>query len=247
MNIRLLYFFFLLSIAQGMMAQFSSLGVVKDSVYIDKRCKISLSRENLYVATGQGLYKFEIWNADKGWEKMAMTDNAVYDFEVRGDTVIALSETSLFISTDKGETTKKITIDSIVPEWDKGHILKYLRGMAIHPFNTKKIHIAHNKGISYTEDGGNRWIVVDTLLWMEGLFYNPLNSQNLIGYYNQTSPDFANVYISKDGGFNWESVRGYVGATTTIFHNVTFHPTDENKIMICGTGIYAISEDQGHT
>ena len=119
-----------------------------------------------------------------------------------------------------------------------------MTGMALHPSDTKRIHIAFGVGLFYTEDGGDTWVAVDSLMSIDDLEYNPLDEKNLIGYGCPNGGQ--RVYVSTDGGFKWERTRGYDDINTT-FTDAAFHPTDKNRIVICGYGIYAMSNDQGHS
>ena len=105
-------------IAQGLMAQLISLGLVEES-NIEKEIPNGIKRgyfyftpelqfvsdNQLYAGTPNGLYRCNISspNAVK-WEKLPITDDIIEDFEIRGDTVIVLSRKELLLSIDGGMT-----------------------------------------------------------------------------------------------------------------------------------------------
>ena len=241
--------------AQAMMAQLTSLGFVEKY----NSPKLSLLDNQLYAATSQGLYQRNLDHADSIWRKLPSIEGAVTDFEVRGDTLIVLTDSCLMISTDGGFTSKSISVDAIVPGWKEDPYYNgstsfgkiKMQGLAVHPQNTKKLYVAY-KGLSYSEDGGESWHTVDENMRIEGICYNPLDATNLIAYTHTTTDIIvleknAKVYVSTDAGANWKQVSGFHGSYTTELKGIAFHPTEADKAMLYGTGIYAISEDSGLT
>lgn len=146
MKSRVINLFFLLLVTQNVVAQLISLGVIEDSLHEDSDYRIEFYGDYLYASSSQGLYRFDLSNSTDGWEKLSICDSPVVDFEVRGDTILVLTNNQLFTSTNEGTTI----IDVISPDESK----KKLTGFAVHPSNTKKIHVAFKHGLSYTEDGG---------------------------------------------------------------------------------------------
>ena len=228
---------------QSMMAQLTSLGWIEDSISAYHDYKIEYSNNKIYAAASRGLYQRELELSDE-WVKLAFTDSAIVDFEVHGDTIVAISDSLLFISVDGGKTANSIFIDKIDPYRKNTHIIKTLRGVAVHPSNANKIHVTLKKGFAYTDDGGITWSRGDSLIWLDDMVYNPLDDKNLIAYHNND----VNIitYVSVDGGCNWEQTKGYDDYLRKIY-SVVFHPIDKNKVILCGGGIYAISKDQGHS
>ncbi len=241
----------MLFVIQHMQAQLTSFGPVEQ---LGTGRKVSFHNNHLYAATSQGLYMREVDNSESGWEKLPLTDYAVKDFAVRGDTVIALTDTLLFVSTDGGETAKSISIDVIAPGWrDNPHYNEEavfgsirLRGLALHPADARRFYVAY-RGLSYTEDGGTNWSIIEGTPFLEGLYYNPIDANNLIAYSNEsvTANSMAKVYTSTDGGYTWDNSIGYVGGSITYFRDIAFHPADKNRLIMCGESILAISADQG--
>lgn len=244
MKTRIISLCLVLIATQSLMAQLTSLGSAEQ---IGGCYKLSFHDRQLYAATSTGLYLHNVDNKDGDWKKLPIASCAVTDFAVRGDTVIALTDTLLYVSTDGGETAKSIPLNVIAPENNTAFEMK-LSGLAMHPTDGTKFYVAYG-GMSYTEDGGNSWVEMSTSNYIEGLFYNPSDETNLIAYTNKSAinTNRATVYVSTDGGKNWDNPGGYSADAVTVFENVAFHPTDKNKIIICGSGIYAMTEDQGKT
>ena len=240
---------------QSVFAQLASLG------YVEKynSSKVYLLDGQLFAATSQGLYKRGVDDAEGGWEKLSSTNGNVTDFMVRGDTLIVLTDSCLIISTDGGKTSKSISVDAIAPGWKEDPYYNgstsfgkiKMQGLAVHPHTTKRLYVAY-KGLSYSEDGGESWHVVDGNMRIEDICYNPLDETNLIAYAHTTS-DFvvldknAKVYVSTDAGANWKQVGGFYGSNITELRGIAFHPTEANRVMLYGTSIYAMSDDRGLT
>ena len=239
MKLRVFSLCLMLFMAQTMMAQLTSLGGIGDSFSTPSNSKIEFHGDYLYAASSDGLYRYDLNDSMAGWQKIVTTDSLVVDFEVRGDTINVLTNNQLCTSVDGGKTTNGISIDAIYPYWNK----REFTGFAVHPSNTNKIHVALRCGLFYTDDGGKTWVAVDSLMEIVDLTYNPLDEKNLIGYSNYGD---ANIYVSTDGGFIWENAKGYYISSRTC-ESIAFHPTDKNRIMMCGIGNYAISKDQGYT
>ncbi|MBR6601039.1 MAG: hypothetical protein IKK87_04235 [Bacteroidaceae bacterium] len=223
---------------QGLMAQLTSLGVIEDSVLAEEHYKMLFGGNSLYASSSRGLYQYELNESTNEWRKLEFTDSTILDFEVRGDTIVALSGQLLYISTDAGRTANHIPIDSIDPNWNKNYFMRALRGLALHPSDAKKIHVSLSwGGLFYSDDGGLSWVEIDSVISPPYLRYNPLDAKYMIGY--------GTIYVdvSRDGGFSWE--RRLVGRGGRIVHDVAFHPTNKWRIVACGD-LYAMSNDGGY-
>ena len=245
MKSRVINLCIMLFMAQSMMAQLTSLGVIGKTLTTHPGYEIEFHGDYLYAASSHGLYQYNLNDETDGWKKLAITDSAVIDFEVRGDTIITLTDYQLYTSIDGGKTKDSISVEEIRPYWKYDLIEKTFTGLAAHPSSMRKLHVALKRGLFYTEDGGTSWMAVDSLMSIEDLVYNPLDEKNLIGHYNGNG---AIVYVSTDGGFQWEKVKGHEDySLTKTFKNAAFHPEEKNRIVMCGDGIYAMSIDQGYS
>ena len=239
---------------QGTMAQITSLGLVEESniATVDKGgnlCfipELSFADDYLYVATPNGLYRC-LYQSKSEWEKLPLTDELVLDFEVRGDTLIALTRSQLFYSLDGGKTVKADSIIDIVGKSDNSE----LSGMAVHPHDATRLFVAtKTAGLWQTHDGASEWKEVtgndDKKVVLTRLFYNPHDSNQLIGLYNNPVQNNASLLFSTDGGFQWKYGKGeYADGNISQVCNVTFHPTVESRAVACGMGVYALSDDGG--
>ena len=113
MKARLISFFVVVFAIQTVFAQLTSLGSVNNY----NSSKLYFLGNQLYAATSQGLYQRELNGAESEWEKLSFADRKVIDFVVRTDTLIALNDSCLMISTDGGRTSKFISVDAIAPGW----------------------------------------------------------------------------------------------------------------------------------
>ena len=225
----------MLSIVQGMMAQLISLGIIEDSLLAREHYKMLFSDNSLYAASSRGLYQYELDGSSAEWKKLTFTDSTILDFEVRDDTIVALSKYQLAISTDGGNTANIVPIDSIDPTWQMIFFNNTLCGLVLHPSDAKRIHVSQSSGgLSYTDDGGVTWTKINHMS-LPYMRYNPLDYKCLIGY------GIGDIYVSRDGGFQWE-LRNLQGR---LVHDIAFHPTNKWRIVACGE-LYAMSDDGGY-
>lgn len=242
---------------QGVKAQLFSLGLVEES-NIEKEIPNGIKRgyfyfipeikfigDNLlYVGTPNGLYKCDISvPTSVEWEKLPITDDIIEDFEVRGDTIIVLSRKELLLSIDGGMTVLGRFSDTIFLD-TIDYVVRELHNIAVCPNDARKIYVAHEIGyLSYTDDFGLNWSrVSDTGL--ADLYYSPHNPDHLVGYNNSKVTDATGAYVSTDGGLNWEYARrisGTIGET----YRIAFHPANADRLVACGNGVYALSDDGG--
>ena len=256
MRPRFIIMLFAFCVAQGITAQITPLGLVEESNLsaVDKKGamyfvpELSFVDDYLYVATPKGLYRYlcDESGSEAEWEKLPLTDKLVLDFEVRGDTLIVLTREQLLFSSDGGKTTQSISIEEVN---DSGKWA--LSGMAIHPYNVQQMYATCGAKLMRTQNGGVTWeeICYDdgSHIQMTRLFYNPHNPNSIIGFYNKGfTPHYGHLLFSHDGGSAWESGKGkYTGNNTSEIHNIAFHPTIEDRVFVCGSSVYGLSEDSG--
>ena len=237
-KIRLFSLVAMLCMVQSIMAQLTSLGLVEEG-----RCsighhkpipKLEISDNFLYASTEKGLYRYEL-DGDEGWLQMPITDCPVTDFFVNGDTLIITTMEQLYVSYNGG-----INVDtfSIIDIYDTEWVSFYgkIPILGVHPHNAKRFYVGHHNYAAYTEDGGTTWSRQKNI-GACGISYNPLDTQLLVGYFNDIMNGIARLNISFDGGDNWQTetyeAEGYITG-------LLFHPTDKDKILIYGEDIYSI-------
>ena len=258
MKPRLIILLFVFCVAQGMTAQITPLGLVKESDLsaVDRQGvmefvpELSFVGDYLYVATPKGLYRYLCDESEDPaeWEKLPLTDQLVLTFVVRDDTLIVLTRDELLVSLDGGMTAKSLPVEEAT---DSGK--KPLRGMAVHPHDANRIFLSSALKLMYTHDGGTTWeeICYDdgSRILLTRMFYNPHNVDQLVGYYNVVQWA-SHLKYSHNGGFGWSSVDIAAGGELwdkgySETFNIAFHPTMEDRIIICGSNSYGISEDGG--
>ena len=243
---------FVLSMSQGMMAQLTSLGLVEESELaskwnsirkgsLDYVPKFSFVEDNLYAATPTGLYRSKCTSLGE-WEKLPFTDELVIDFDVHGDTLIALSRKELFISTDNGKTFKSISEAEMVGE--SGY---FFTGLAALPSDADVIYVTNESRLAISYDCGSQWTLAEGV-HLRNIYHNPLVENSLVGFSRDLSGS-CYYYYSTDGGYQWndcEHVYVELGNVSEIY-DVAFHPTRAGRIIASGLGRYSISDDNGAT
>ena len=161
MKNRLSCILLMLFAVQSMMAQLTSLGLVEESELgsqwnsirngsLDYVPKFSFVDDNLYAATPTGLYRSKYTSLGE-WEKLPFTDELVIDFDVHGDTLIALSRESLFISTDNGKSFKTIPKTDMV-----GESTEPFTGLAVLPSDARVIYVTNESRLAISYDCGSQ-------------------------------------------------------------------------------------------
>ncbi|MBQ3237609.1 MAG: hypothetical protein IJA98_00880 [Bacteroidaceae bacterium] len=255
MNMRLIYLCLLLCFAQNLTAQLVSLGLIEESSIKDAESngiknghmhfipELSFMDGYLYVATPNGLYKhqYKMSGESSLWEKLPLTDDAVIGFDVHGDTLVLLTRNELLLSLDGGKTSRNISLKEIMGDSDAA-----LEGMAVHPHHAKQIFITNGEKLLYTCDGGVVWSENENQVHLTGLFYNPYNANQLVGFYNNRIQDYSCLLFCRDGGYLWEESKGYyIEGNIAEIYSIAFHPTDIDKAIACGLNVYAYSMDYG--
>ena len=254
MKQRLFYLFLVFSLTQGMMAQITSLGLVEESGIQEGQLYYVIPQmrfvgDKLYVTTPEGLYKRDV-SCDAKWEKESVTETLVVDFEVRGDTLAVLSRDTLYLSVDCGKSYTTIPLNTFIGE--EFYDDRKLCHVEFHPKNANCIYVAY-RGISYSSDFGKTWvqlpfdnIPVGSYTHSSGptnILFNPIDPMHVVTYGNNPIFTSSDVLQSCDGGASW-SFSYYDGGVSEI-HSVAFHPTDKNKMIVCGLETYLMQEQQG--
>ena len=255
MKTRITYLFLMLFAVQSMMAQLTSLGLIEESNVEGKKNEIKrgyyfipeitfVGENMLYAGTPTGLYKCDISNLDAvQWEKLPITDDIIEDFEVRGDTVIVLSRKELLLSVDGGMTAQRRCSDTVFLD-DINYAQREICNVAVYPGDAKRFYVANQTNyLSYTDDFGENWTRIAGT-GLTDLFYSPHNPNRLVGYRFTKPITSAGAYISNDGGSSWTYAEDETQDHTDMYR-IAFHPTDSNRLALCGNGSYALSFDGG--
>ena len=250
MKRRILCILFTLIAVQNIMAQLTSLGLVEESNIASEWNtirdgalgfvpKLAYNGDYLYAATPNGLHRSHC-DSLGAWEKIPFTDELVIDFDVHGDTLVALSRNELFISLDNGKTIKAISKTEFMGE-------EYsLQGIAVSPADAKEIIVTNGYRLAVTHDGGEQWSMEQDV-HLTKLYYNPLVTNSFIGFNNSTTTNECYYYYSTDGYNQWsESEHIYEGlGNIAELYDITFHPTQEGRVIAYGQGRYCISDNSG--
>ena len=259
MKLKLMTLCLMFCSTQNIIAQLSSLELIDESAiplganspFLYYVPQMSFVDDDLYVATPKGLYKKNVFNNSEKWSKLPITDSLVVDFAMRGDTLAVLTCDILYLSTDCGENYSKVSLEKIVGE--NAVDSKKLYHISFHPNNTQRIYVTYG-GVSYSSDFGKTWEKlpldrVDVGGYMlsfapVGISFNPNDSSHVVSYANYSYFNSSTVLQSCDGGTNWAFSYKSGGGVSEIY-SIAFHPTDKNKMVICGVGTYLLQEQQG--
>ena len=153
----------------------------------------------------------------------------------------------LYITYDGGETWAERTSDDGLPEGELGRI-----GLAIARSNPKVVYAlveakknalyrSNDGGFSFRKvgEGGN---IGNRPFYYSDIFVDPENENRIYSL-------FSIVTRSEDGGKNFETLLGYVGAggVHPDHHALWIHPQDGNFLINGNDGGMAISRDRGET
>jgi len=263
MRTKLLTTCVMLYFAQSIMAQHISLGLANESnihkailehginkPFLNYIPQMEFIGNELYVATPRGLYVKDAFDISSEWSKLPITDTLVVDFEVRGDTISVLTRDTLYLSTDRGKNYSTIPLETFIG--DASYDSHKLYHVSLHPNDARRIYVAY-QGASYSPNFGDTWQKQPDRIDMNGtggmsfapseILFNPTDPTNIIAYSNIAAYNGSYLFYSCDAGSNWST--SFFGGVVSEIYRVAFHPTDKNKMVVCGLGIYMIQEQQG--
>ena len=249
--------FFVFCAMQTMMAQITSLGLVEEShipqetsyPFLYYTPQMSFVGDKLYAATPKGLYTRKVSGNMGEWEHLPITNGLVVDFAVHGDTLAVLTRDTLYLSADSGASYDRIPAGAFITNNPDG--TKKLRHISFHPHNAQRIYVAYG-GAAYSPDFGKTWEKLPNSIQMEGaslsfapvkVLFNPNAPTHIVSYGNYPAYNSSSVMQSCDNGYNW--TLSYNNSSVSEIHSVAFHPTDTNKLIICGVGTYLMQDQQG--
>lgn len=262
MKAKLLTICVVLCLTQNMMAQHISLGLANESnihkavleqginkPFFNYIPQIDFIGDELYVATPRGLYAKDVFDISSEWSRLPVTDTLVVDFEARGDTISVLTRDTLYLSNDCGKNYSTMPLESFIGA--SPYDSRKLYHVGFHPNDAQRIYVAY-QGASYSSDFGKTWQELPDRIEMSGtgmsfapseILFNPTDPTNIIAYSNIAAYNGSYLFYSCDAGSNWST--SFFGGVVSEIYRVAFHPTDKNKLVVCGLGIYMIQEQQG--
>src|SRR3989344_1032452 len=138
----------------------------------------------------------------------------------------------IFKTTDGGANWRQIYSNQTNPtetdptkkKWtNRGTTLVGAHALAVDPANPNKIFIGYGDwATALSEDGGNSWRIVATLIPtgqdINKILFDPTDSQNIciVTGYRATPADKFGVYYSSNGGNNWTLVGGGTGNVNSL-------------------------------
>jgi len=252
-----------LCLAQGIMAQHISLGLADESSIYKAVSEHGINRpfmnyipqigfigDELYVATPKGLFVKNVSDNSLEWNKLSVTDTLVVDFAVRGDTMSVLTCDTLYLSTDRGRSYSTTPLETIIG--DDPYDSRKLYHVSLHPNDARRIYVAY-QGVSHSSDFGKSWQKLPDRIEVSGfgmsyapvgVLYNPNDPTNMIAYCNIAAYNGSDLFYSCDAGASW-SISFFGESIVSEIYRVAFHPTDKNKMIVCGLGTYLMQEQQG--
>ena len=204
----------------------------------------------LYAAQKDGLYRLE--HTEDGnpteWKTVAFAGIPIRQAVINGDSIIATTalegpDSLLLLSVDGGKSFVDYTpkelwlqhrLDNTMP------ILPY--SMTISSDDVLIVSV-HNSGVYSSVDFGKTWLLLPDAIPGAFVAYNPNDSKQLFACY-ETMAMTGDIAMSLDNGQTWERV---FSRPTVWINGLAFHPTDRKKVFAYGTGVSAVSNDQGYT
>ena len=204
----------------------------------------------LYAAQKDGLYRLEQKEDDNPteWETAAFVGVPIRQAVISGDSIIATTalegpDSLLLFSVDGG----KSFIDYTPKELWLQHRLD--NTMPIQPYSMTissddvLVISIHNSGVYSSVDFGKTWLLLPDAIPGAFVAYNPNDSKQLFACY-ETMAMTGDIAMSLDNGQTWERV---FSRPTIWINGLAFHPMNRRRVFVYGTGISAISDDQGYT
>jgi len=194
--------------------------------------------DRIFAATFDGLYL----STDKGvnwtmvYQGTGPTKSAVISLAIdpsNPDTVYAGTLKGINKSMDGGKTWQPAS----------GRINnEVINFIAVHPFDSQVILAATQKdGIFKSADSGDTWTQVYSIANANNVHCVAFAPSNPATIYAGTE---SGIYLSKDGGANWENITG-LGLSSPLIHYLLVSPTDEKTAYAATLGGVYGTDDMG--
>jgi len=200
---------------------------------------LAMSNKTLYLGTRQGL--FISYDSGEKWLKMSenFSDNIISCLAInpqQDGVVYVASEKGVYFTQDDGRSWKRIYVayDSEIPSEDfsdyDGEVSEHITSvysMVVSSNNPCRIYIATNRGVSFTEDNGEKWQNITSI----GLSSYKVRSIVV-------SKDDETIFIATDKGVfkldknRWQSVTRSFGYQD--FYDLVLY--DNDTIFAAGKG-----------
>ena len=194
--------------------------------------------DRIFAATFDGLYL----STDKGV-------NWTMVYQGTGPTKSAVI--SLAIDPSNPDTVYAGTLKGINKSMDGGKTWQPASGrinngvinfIAVHPFDSQVILAATQKdGIFKSADSGDTWTQVYSIANANNVHCVAFAPSNPATIYAGTE---SGIYLSKDGGANWENITG-LGLSSPLIHYLLVSPTDEKTAYAATLGGVYGTDDMG--
>ena len=219
--------------------------------------KMHIDGDKLIVCSGMGLYAIDL-NAPSIAEPYGFDGVPVADFVKSGSTILARRgevvvngnvEDKLpyaYISYDNGKTYKEFHPESMHLD-TQGDCWSFIDDMVQNPRNDKEILVLNMYGLWKSTDFGTTWTQLTHTSYgnISSMEYFPHDMETFM-YHGSNMVLQDQLYITRDDGKSWESVRGIFHGDNHMYR-MAFHPTDPNVWVYGGQGCIGMTEDKGHT
>ena len=189
----------------------------------------------IYLAAGNGCIRSadtgKTWRILTSWGETELQDIAV-DRHHPGTIFIALPD-GIAKTTDEGRTWQRA---------QAGIERKYTKALRVDRENSGRVIAGTERGIFLSTDNGAHWLAAERAAEM---VTHIEQSPHKAGEWLATT-ERSGLWRSKDRGDSWQRVRG-VPSDKTLYQ-VSYHPSLDEVIAVCGWGIgVLISRDGGAT
>ena len=211
------------------------------------------TEQYLYAAQQDGLYKLDLINESSAeWELAAFAGIPIRQVVIKGDSIIATTalegpDSLLLFSADGGNTFVDCTPASL---WMQNRINETVSiqpyCMTVSPDNESVLVVdVFNSGVYKSVDFGKTWSLFPDPDIIPGVFvaYNPNDSKQLFFCYEAMTMS-GEIGMSIDDGMTSMTV---FETSAAWIHGIAFHPKNKSKMFAYGSGVFAVSNDQGYT
>ena len=211
------------------------------------------TEQYLYAAQQDGLYKLNLISETSAeWELAAFAGIPIRQVMIKGDSIIATTalegpDSLLLFSADGGSTFIDCTPVSLWMQYridETVSIQPY--SMTVSPDDDNVLVVdVFNSGVYKSVDFGKTWSLLPDPDIIPGVFvaYNPNDSKQLFFCYEAMTMS-GEIGMSPDDGMTSMTV---FETSAAWIDGIAFHPKNKSKMFAYGSGVFAVSNDQGYT